>query len=107
MTDTRDSYLPLVSGDPVGAAARLAEQDAEIERLREQFKEIDEAAKFLLRKCSELEAERDALLKDAKRYRWLRQFILNADDTTFTFIPNVGTATDEIVDEAIDAARKE
>ena len=34
MTDTRDSYLPLVSGDPVGAAARLAEQDAEIERLR-------------------------------------------------------------------------
>lgn len=46
----------------------------------------------------------EGVRKDAERYRWLRTFLLRADDTTFTFRPNVHAATAESIDEVIDAA---
>lgn len=54
-----------------------------------------------------LRAELAECKRDAMRYRWLRQFLLKADDTTFTFRPNVSEATPELFDSTIDAALKE
>lgn len=89
----------------------LAAANAEIARLRGHLTEVkvamatlidnqEEVEEELLNERSRAEAaerERDAALKDAERYRWLRDF---GDAEMFL------TLTAEELDAAIDAARK-
>lgn len=46
---------------PVAVVDQIVRQQEEIEQLRAEIKQLDEANKFLLKSCSEMEEERDRL----------------------------------------------
>lgn len=96
------------------ADRQLAEVVADVEKLREEKQRIWESGITLERQLAELQAKHDALVKDAERYRWLRE---NNEQHCDEELPHVTVNTQDIwgkwyskflepeeLDAAIDAA---
>jgi len=58
---------------PIGTAKRLAELEAERDALKQTIHDEIDASATMATLIERLIAERDALLADAERYRWLRE----------------------------------
>jgi hypothetical protein len=66
-------------------------------QLEQMMRDVDRAEKA--------EAEVERLRADAERYRWLRQYIRNADETKFIFDPSAAHCDEDQFDAFIDNAR--
>lgn len=70
---------------------------------------VNTAAAELIAACDpdtirELLAERDALVRDAKRYRWLRERIAGKEHVDEDFANNPGYSDGEVLAKEVDAA---